>query len=316
MFHRCQEQFAYGHADWLMTYAGIDEGQYLTGRLPHNEWGFPQSHSYLRTFRGPRGQRLPIWTWSSAWEAAYNQNGVENALAIGAPWVYAAKSQEVPLVWDETSLISDGLVRGQSTLGANDKILYVPTHSWERDVLDLGTVSRVLSEILPPDRTTVLLGWPDFLSRRIRLDLELAGYAIDCAGYRGSSFAPSSPAGDRREFFPNLFRIFQAHDVVVSDSVCTALMYAGSMGRRIGVPEELVRMRRFVAEALRSDYRTAKEFRQALDAADAQAPWLVGNVVDPKCFALELKRCLGGDRVLEPSDLRACLKFNSIPGTE
>lgn len=313
LFLRCQEQYAYGHVDWLLDYSGLSSAVYLAGRLPHDEWGSPNPGHVLRPFRGNLGRRMPIWTWTEAWSRAYEESGIPEASAIGAPWLYAMAVLGIPVIWNGGDPRISPWV--EQAIGAQSlrRTLYVPIHSWERDVLDFRTVVARLSDVLEPSSTTVLLSWADFLSRETRWAFAQAGYHVECAGYRGSSFAPSSPMGDRKIFFKNLLTLFLTHEAVVSESMCTALLYAGSIGAKIGVPNDLTGIRRDLVANLESSLRTHAEFDSEMQAMSDQAKWLLGEPIDPRLHANEIRAMLGASSFRTPEDLRERLVTLPLP---
>lgn len=308
LLDRCREQFAYGHVDILRSYVGASANNFLTGRLPHDEWGLPIVESVGGAFRGPNGRELPTWTWNSAWRDGHRARGATKVFAIGAPWLYLLQIAGVEAIWDASSRCG-GIRR---TPGPDERrVLYVPLHSWERETLDLGSRARDLSDVLDPAGTTVLLGWGDFLSRGTRNAYESAGFRVECNGYRGGAVAPESPIGDRQLFLWNLLDLLRTSHLVVSEEVCTALIYAASAGIRVQVMPELAEIARLNEVNFSSNLRTVEEFARHLTEVNRRYGWMYDASSDPHDHRTQISATLGGDFLMSPDDLMRILRWYS-----
>jgi len=309
MMERCREQFAYGHVDILREYVSAKGDRFLAGLLPHAGWRAPTDASPGGPFRSPTGRQLPIWAWNSSWRDFYRSRGANHVEAIGAPWIYLLALEGVPPVWEWPTRTGH---RGQaSPAHLSGRSLYVPIHSWERDVLDLESRVDRLVGPLPPETTVVLLGWGDFLTRGTRRAYERAGYQVECNGWRGGTIAPQSPIGDRALFLRNLLHLFQKVDEVVSEDMCTALLYASSIGKNVRALPEV----REISEATMcrnwSDYRVwrAGEHRPVT----AEYSWIEESAPDPFAHREQIRLALGGDCMRSSLELDQILDWRAIP---
>jgi len=309
LLDRCREQYAYGHVDILKSYVGAGANEFLAGRLAHDEWGMPIKESVGGAFRGPSGTELPTWTWNSSWREWHIARGARKVFAIGAPWLYLLRSVGVKAVWENHSSAA-GLLRSPSL--DPREVLYVPLHSWERETLDLHSRAAQLSDVLDPASTTVLLGWGDYLSRQTRQAYESIGFRVDCNGYRGGAVAPESAIGDRPVFLRNLLDLLLSSRLVVSEDVCTALMYAASIGSRVQVMPELTEIASTSGLDFQSRLRTEEEFARHLAEVNQRYAWMYDPSSDPHDYRADVCAALGGDALLGPEDLSRILKWSKI----
>lgn len=306
LLDRCREQFAYGHVDILQRYSQREPNHFLVGRLPHDEWGKPAAGSPRGKFRSPSGRELPVWTWNRDWEQWHRSAGSRRAVAIGAPWLYLLRVHGVVPIWESE-------LPPEPRESSVQRALYVPLHSWERDVLDLGQSAQDVAGMLDPERTTVLLGWADFLSRRTREAFESQGFRVTCNGYRGGAVAPESPAGDRAVFLENMLELLQSVDIVVSEEMCTALVYAAAMGKQIHVGKELQSAMRAGVSDVWSNYRSGASFITDLDNQALEYDWASDAGADVYLHRDQIRIALGGDCMRSPAELDSLLVWREMP---
>ena len=212
--------------------------------------------------------------------------------------------EDVPVIWESKKPANPPHRAARRTL-------YVPIHSWERDVIDLRRRVESLAGILDPAATTVLLGWGDFLSRGTRDAYRDAGFNVECNGYRGGAVAPESPIGDRGIFLHNLLRLLLSVDVVVSEEMCTALIYAASIGRSVRVDQAIQEVTRVDVTAAWSNYRSGYAIASDLDAVHRDYSWALDpddNVFDHQ---RQVKSALGGDCLMSPEQLQQALEWEA-----
>lgn len=313
LFERCREQFAYGHVDWIRKFAGVSADKFLLGRLTHDGWVAPPSTLALRSFRSPTGRRLPILTWNDDWACAYHKAGVPEAVAVGAPWLYMLSVMGCPPVWT-----GDPAYRLDELRTPDIEVrpyLYVPLHSWEKDVLSMSHIVRLLSRHLPPSETSILLGWGDYLAMETRLSLMSHGYQVLCAGYRGGAVEPTSPLGDREPFLANLLRIFAAHTEVVSEVPGTALVYAASIGKQVRVGGELLPVRQYFLDNYNfsTGYSSLHDFEESIAVAERDPLWSVGHAGAMTADLELLPIRLGWNRRLDAREWASSFTWRQVP---
>lgn len=311
LFERCREQFAYGHIDWIRKQVGLAPEFFVVARLLHAGWSLPSAQTSLSPFRSPFGKRLPILTWNKAWERAYKDSAIPEATAVGSPWLYMLKSMGLPTVWADFKQGTRTL-KPESWLAKPRSILFVPVHSWERDVVNLTARIDALESHLPPAKTTVLLGWGDYLSMETTHTFQARGYQVVCAGYRGGAVSPASPVGDRSMFLLNLAKIFLRHEVVVSDIPCTALVYASSIGLPVHIDPHLRSLRDNWLMTLISDHSTSGDFSLTIDWEEQDPLWDSARDCPSHLDAATLAERLGGDSLVPPKQWRQQFKWARI----
>ena len=321
LLDRCQEQFAYGHVDWIRRRAGMPPYYFLAARLPHGGWGGwsdPPDGGTVSPFRSHYGRELPVLTWNGRWEKYYNTHGATQALAIGAPWLYMlllegdVLGDQMPRALRHLSLASATAVQSRPICDARD-YLYVPTHSWEREVVDLSMLGNRLTSHFDPRETSVLLGWGDFLRIDLRRSLTTQGYQVLCAGYRGGAVSPSSPIGDRSIFLANLLSIFLTHNTIVSEMPSTPLVYAASVGKATRIPEDLTTMGLDMLEGIVGDVGRHQSWADEMQEVKDRYNWLDSShagVEATQALALET---LGLHDVKSPEWLATELRWERIP---
>ncbi len=207
-----REQYAYGHKEILCEYAGLPSDCVLLGRIQHGWDPFEQEPS--RPFRPPLRRESWQWLWSDRSLRLASERGVKKVQAIGAPWLY---------------------LRAQTPDDPTNRqgIIAMPGHRNEAASEELhdGFACTLLSEYSGEPIVVVLHGL-DFITKRIR-DVYLdRGLALECAGWPVIPHTPRTPSseiGDRVNFLPNLMSLMSGRQTLVTDSMGTHVLYAGSM---------------------------------------------------------------------------------------
>lgn len=297
------ESFAYGHREIILDAAGLDHSSLILGRIPHGGWAHPEL-SNPAPILDPIGREMPQYMWNEPQAAAATRSGAKKAVSIGAPWLYLLQQRRRATVWDLATRNSGG---SDLTGPIRGRILVFPHHSTESDIVEFDSMPARMSHSLDPSRTTVCLAWQDFLCRSTRDSFSEAGFSVTCAGYRGVGESAGSTAGDRVDFLPNLLEFFDAHDLIVSDAVSTALIYAASLGKRVRVMSEL-------GSGSRHQYWTCESIHGPRCPGDngectrSEYAWMKRADADARDHLEQLANALGPESLRSQSDLRAILK--------
>ena len=86
-------QFAYGHREILLKYAGLDSSLLLTGILQHGVGPAFTIYSDWPTPRVKFISRSPFWVYSRVAATELASIGAKKVQAIGSPWLYAKQSE-------------------------------------------------------------------------------------------------------------------------------------------------------------------------------------------------------------------------------
>jgi hypothetical protein len=296
------EQMAYGHREVLTRYLGLPSDAYFKAILTH---GKILSHELdpIRPQFSRDGFPLLQALWRSDAEDQAKNIKVMNVISIGATGLYELSNQGVGLeqikrniekvskkhVWSENRADLLDLFSGK-------KILYMPTHSWDGDVVK-HTIEKVdFLKNLVPQNVTVCLGYLDFCDPKVRRIYSQPGWKIECAGVRASK-AFGSPAGGREYFLAELFYILDQADVVIADELTTGQMYAACIGKEIGLlPEDDSVSLTF------SSWQTSSNFREFNMKIRETYPWLIGNDLN-NTMCEDISQALGVNRFRMPSEL-------------
>lgn len=295
-----QEQFAYGHREILLDYADLSRELIFKALIPH---GKITSHAldpirpHFDLIDGTEMLQL-LWRDDACKEAF--EVGVKRVSSIGAPFLYTLANLGQPIQKTKENIRDLSVKFNWKTnnqedfLKSQNKIAYLPMHSWEGDV-HLHHVSKdsVLRRV-DPKRVIVCLGFLDFCDPSVRRVYEDCGWNLTCAGIR-DSMIPSSPAGGREKFLYELANIFSDVDVVVSNEFTTGLFYACALGKDVGVIHESKDY-----EFEYSSWGSAKHFREILALQEMTYPWLWGNKSAPENIELDIRTALGIKSFKEP----------------
>jgi hypothetical protein len=182
------------------------------------------------------------------------------------------------------------------------KVLYMPLHSWEGDVVNQINNDVSLLKFLNPRRVTVLMGFLDFVDFESRHFFESMGFTTECAGIRASKIF-GSPAGGRETFLYTLFKIISEHDYVVANGLTTGLLYAACLKKNVGILPALQSPR-----IKYSSWRNQDEFAADIDRQRAFFPWLIStSSTDKSKIQNDLYEALGVEKCKTQSQLFDCL---------
>jgi hypothetical protein len=183
------------------------------------------------------------------------------------------------------------------------KILYMPTHSWDGDVVEHSIGKVNFLKKLESKNVTVCLGYLDFSDPSVRRIYSQSGWKIECAGVRASKVF-GSPAGGRANFLKELFRILDESDIVVADELTTGQMYAACLGKEIGLlPEE------YSVTFSYSKWQSSSDFGNLNREIRALYPWLVGKKATSEKICADISQALGVDKFKDPARLMNILPW-------
>ena len=233
------EQMAYGHREVLLKYMGLEKKFYFGASLTHGkilpDFLDPIRPQYMRD-----GSQILQVLWRSDAEYEAAKKGVD-AISIGAKGLYALENMGQSI--EETKQNISNFAEKHNWKGEYEeiidliqdrKVLYMPLHSWEGDVVSQKNSDVGLLKFLNPKNVTVLLGFLDFLEPSSRAYFESFGFKTDCAGIRASKVF-GSPAGGRETFLYSLFDLISKNDVVVANGLTTGLLYATCLKKGVGI---------------------------------------------------------------------------------
>ncbi|TWE12108.1 hypothetical protein [Rudaeicoccus suwonensis] len=258
----------YGHAQILARYCGLQEAPPIWGYLQHG-WnthdGFAVGHEFVPGY--------PKLVWSEAVRRRGWSLGLRDYVVIGSPWAYLLTLQP------------DSAPAGEGT------IVY-PFHGWEGQQI-VGDHAAYADEVRSVEGDvplTMCLYWNDYLDERVRSVYEQRGFRVITHGRRGHQYV-----GGDTDFLDNQLAELRRHRRVVSNRLGSALLYAASLGREIGVYGDPM--------VLQNDHAVlggmAKQLRLFPDLHHRQ--------VDPDVAARVSTEELGLDVLLLPGALRHTL---------
>ena len=292
-----KDQFAYGHREILLDYAGLSTDTILLGKLQHGSTPL----EYLLNFNSPKfhGKRSPFWVFTKNMEVKARCGGYKNVQAIGAPWLYLQH------------LLKDRINEDHSV---SKKFLIMPEHSTQ-NYIDLSSkdIKRKRAEffrdLFGVSNSTVCLHWNDFLDLETRSSFLELGFEVTCLG-TGYNSTPWSSGGDRIKFLPNLYQLLKTHTHWIGESFNSSMFYAMSMGLQIGIfPDNPHYFKMGTAgysvqdnsfETLHNLYYT--ELSDAMKTS-------FNNFTKDGVHEEIWKAYLGSSNVLKPEELAATLKY-------
>jgi hypothetical protein len=199
-----QDNHFFGHAHILARYCGMDDARppRIRGYLQHG-W-----NTYCGAI--PHYELLP-GAWRFVWGEAPRRRARSlgrRAYVVGAPFNYLASMEPaVPQPREGT--------------------LFFLFHGWEHGRL-VGDHQRLIAEIkeTEPGPVTVSLFHTDYDRPELRGTYEDAGFRVVCFGERGG-WNHDKP---NRDFLPTLLAELRRHRRIVSNRLCTAVLYGISVG--------------------------------------------------------------------------------------
>ena len=236
-----------------------------------------------------------LWRSDAQEEAA--ENGVL-AVSIGATGAYAMLNK---------GYTTEEINRNVTSVSANykwsdnknemlnilsdKKILYMPVHSWDGDVIKRSYNDIEFLKNLNPKNVVVCLGYLDFIDPECRSIYVSAGFAIECAGIRASKVF-GSPAGGREKFLENLINLIELSDFVLADELTTGQLYAACLGKQIGILTISNR-----SELSYSKWRNSVAFKDDMTNQREYFKWLTGTQTDKETINRDITTSLGLDRI-------------------
>jgi hypothetical protein len=296
-----REQFAYGHREVLLDYAEMSRDLIFKAVIPHGKIAPHALDPILAHFDLSNDQALPQLLWRDDSNTEALKAGVEGVRSIGAPFLYAlANSGQTIKKTKENlnSLASNTIWKTddqEEILNSFDKILYMPIHSWEGDVVNHFIPIDSLLRKVDPMRVVVCLGFLDFCNPNVRKVYEDCGWKLTCAGVRDSMIL-NSPAGGREKFLYSLANIFSEADIVIANEFTTGLFYAASLGKPIAIIQGLTENK-----LTYSSWNSNETFQNVLNLQQATFPWLYGGACTPGQILKDLENALGVNSFKEPA---------------
>jgi hypothetical protein len=298
------EQMAYGHREVLLDYLGVSREFYFKAALTHGKI-LPDKFDPITPLFRRDGSQIPHVLWRSDGEIEARAKGLE-AVSIGATGLYALHNLGQSISETRSNVFrfsrnhswSDNNVEIKDLLSGK-KVLYMPQHSWDGDVVNHSNSDLGILKMLNPKNISVILGYLDFLDFDSRNYYESLGFKVSCAGIRSSKVF-ASPAGGREKFLYSLFNIISQSDFVVSNSFTTGLFYATCLGKKIGILPD-VGIQKFIY----SKWRNSNEFNLDIEAQKYFFPWLTdAKSCIPQLIQSDLSNALGLDKFRSPIELQ------------
>lgn len=227
------EQFAYGHREVLLEYAGLPLDRMFAAVIPHGKVA-PHFLDPITACFDNSGEELLTLLWRDDAVKEANEANIWNVDAIGSPILYAMLNLKFDKVQIKRNVIRAieiaQRIDHESDLLNFKKILYMPCHSWDGEVIAHKIDDQYIINKFNPSQVTVLLGYLDFCNPVTFAYYKKLGFEIACCGVRASKVA-GSPAGGRERFLYNLVGLMTSHDIVVSNDFTTGLIYSYAVGK-------------------------------------------------------------------------------------
>ena len=216
-------QFAYGHREILLDYAGLDQSLLLTGILQHgvgpaftlySDWPTPRVKFIIRT---------PLWVYSNVAARELASVGAKRVQAIGSPWLYAKQLEliAVPQNLPKTSYLvfarhfSDALLDDISPEGIRAKI-------------------RFWKSISGSEELVICLYYIEFTNYVWQTIARQEGVVLKCAGV-GATSPAWSQSRSRIDYYKNLSEIISLSTHCIFESFSSAMFYANDLGKHVGI---------------------------------------------------------------------------------
>lgn len=269
----------YGHAAVLARYCAVEDSPPppMWGYLQHG-WnthdGFAVGHDFV--------PGVPKLVWSSVVARRGWALGLRDYVVIGSPWAYLLKLRA-----QECSSATPG-----------EGTIVFPFHGWEGqeivgDHADYADQVRSTEGDVP---LTMCLYWNDFERDDLRKLYEDKGFRVISLGARGHMYS-----GGSADFIDRQLDELLAHRRVVSNRLGSAMFYAASIGREVGVYGDPM--------MLRNDHA-------ALGGLDRQRrlfPQWHQQVVPTELATRDAAVELGVGQTLPPAAVRHVLGWDDVP---
>lgn len=297
-----KDQFAYGHREILLEYAGIEKSALLLGKLQHGI--HPPSHPL--NFKSPRENllRSPFWVYSMDSEQRARENNYKHVKAIGAPWLYLKSMSRV------ASLPKSGV-----------KFLIMPEHS-THNFLDISTDedkrkrAAAFKKIVGDSPATVCLHYIDFLDPVTRSAFADFGWNVTCVGIANNP-TPWSYAGNRTLFLSTLLSLMESHSHWVGEGFSSSMFYAANCGMKIGVFPEIRKLVRFGQSGVDSGKdETVKSHSIDMEFITSHFAKSINNFHFDESYSQTAGHLLGVDCLKSASELQEILLYKRgvVPG--
>ena len=234
------EQMYYGHREVFTKYLDLPKDAYFEALIPHGKI-FPHEMDPLVNVKDQDGDFIKQLHWRSDSETRANELGLSEIFSIGSPILYAFHNIGYRLDDCKAGILHFAQNHNWSRnshdlldLFKNKKILYMPLHSWEGDVVSHNLEKVDFLRGLDPTLVKVSLAFLDYCDPSVRRIYASAGWGIDCAGVR-ESMGFGSPAGGRVNYLYEMTKILDWADVVISDELSTGQLYAACLGKEVGL---------------------------------------------------------------------------------
>lgn len=192
----------YGHIHVLAKYCGLSDVPWLNGYLQHGWNATDGFGNYLGSKR-----LADKFVWSKRCENVIKSNGVNNVIAIGAPWIYLDESYP------------------QNKDSKKEGVIVYPAHNSVGS--NIGDTSLEYAIYLKNKygSTTVVLHKYDYLNQKIVKNYQNEGHTVTWHG-NGTPW--------EKDFDPNFLikqkKLLNEHEIVVSNVMSTAILYGLSLG--------------------------------------------------------------------------------------
>ena len=309
-----KEQFAYGHREILLDYAGLSREMIFKAVIPHGKITPHALDPILPQFDLKNEKELLQLLWRDDAVLEASIAGVEKVRSIGAPFLYALfnSGQAINKTRENLNAVAKNMkwANGgyEDLLDTFNKIVYMPIHSWEGDVVRHRLAIDSPLRRIDPKKIIVCLGFLDFCNPSVRKVYEDCGWKLTCAGVRDSMIL-NSPAGGREEFLYSLADIFSNADAVVGNELTTGLFYAAALGKPIAVIQGLTEH-----NLSYSSWNSDATFQNGLNLQRMTFPWLYGEKCTSDQILKDLENALGVQSFREPVFFQTeveTLKFHS-----
>jgi hypothetical protein len=297
------EQLAYGHREIIVEYLALPKEAYFSAVLTHGKI-LPHIIDPIFKLIGRDEKPLLQILWRSDAEREAELNGIRNVKSIGATGLYALSNigHGIDKSISNIENFAYNYFWGKSTeellnYFQDKKILVMPFHSWDGDVIEHDTQKIEFLKALDPTNVRICLGYLDFCDPKVRRLYSQFGWETLCAGVRASK-AFASPAGGRVGFLYELFKIFDWADIIVGDELTTGMFYSVCMGKKIGLfPGD------FSIKLKYSKWQTDEQSMRTQNRVRELYPWLIGVGVEPSKIFDDICSALGTNKFKAPNDL-------------
>jgi hypothetical protein len=307
------EQLAYGHREILIEYLNLPADAYFQARIPHAGM-LPNEVLPISEFQTRDGKTLKQMLWRSDSEEISKKLNIKGVHAIGATGLYAMSNQGLDLdickkrieIFSNNHKWSKNPETVKEILN-NRKVLYMPFHSWDGDVIEHNLKKIDFLKEHDPKRIRVSLGFLDYCDPRVRRLYSTYGWSLDCAGVRASKVF-GSPAGGRNRFLYELFSIIDWADIIIADEFTTGLFYAVCLGKEIGLLPGLPTTKLEYSKHQNSENENFVQLQ-----IRKLYPWLNGESTNSNKIYEDVASALGIDKFRSPGDLKEILPWRVEP---